>query len=586
MLSNRQIPAICFLAGLISSAHSFAMQSSLDIGISSSSQSESLGLSSHYQMISDRGLGFDVGYDYLNEINYDALDTTLSHSMSQLEAGVLWQFGDLGPRAQIKGSAVFSLTDVEDSGDEVISRFQPGYQVVAGLSAPVYQNFRAFFEAGYQGWVDAEIPSHMRWRYGLRMTFGPSAAENQIAVEQAEQAAAEEQQMLEYPPMTINPAVPEYIPSHLSESLPPIVANSEVCKCSPAGPYTLQLGEFSDMKQAIRGLDYRGLRQFFNSRAYQRTPIPVFLAQPQEAGSVSLYLGEIESLDDLAYWQHELKKNGINARLRKVVDADGQRTANSVVDVDEKELNRQPMYSEEDIRRMNSLPEGSMEELKPEPSASTEQLIAEKEAYDAEMEAKMVAANQLEAMEADSDTSLLQVGPVSQSSLEALLATDEFKRILARDSYIRTPERLNLIWDEGKKEAWLSFSGFASKQHIDEWSAWLESMSLGSDQVEKAFVPMGDVYRFRLAEPLHEYSVEIDRNESIAVMMERLRSPEVLWFHAFQQINEQPVETSLNWSDSDNRYHLIIINVKSQAEQQQIWGDLTAVGLLPSLAEP
>jgi hypothetical protein len=36
---------------------------------------------------------------------------------------------------------------------------------------------------------------------------------------------------------------------------------------------------------------------------------------------------------------------------------------------------------------------------------------------------------------------------------------------------------------------------------------------------------------------------------------------------------------------ADRRYHLIVTNVQTSQQRQSIWSDLTAVGLLPSLAE-
>ena len=57
------------------------------------------------------------------------------------------------------------------------------------------------------------------------------------------------------------------------------------------------LGEFDNMSQAIRGLEFRGLRQFFNSRSYKGSPMPVFLAQSEETGPVGLYMGELSSPD-------------------------------------------------------------------------------------------------------------------------------------------------------------------------------------------------------------------------------------------------------------------------------------------------
>lgn len=178
------------------------------------------------------------------------------------------------------------------------------------------------------------------------------------------------------------------------------------------------------------------------------------------------------------------------------------------------------------------------------------------------------------------------MGPMSQSSLEQLLSTEEFRSVLSVGSHRKVPEQMSLAWDEGKQEGWLSFTGFVDEQHADEWQTWLESSGYVAQQVEKAFVPMGDVYQFHLGQPLQEFSLEIDRSESPSAMFNRMRSAEVLWFHAFQRINDQPVLTSLNWSDADKRYHLIVINVSSEQEQAEIWGDLTAVGLLPSLAEP
>lgn len=272
------------LAGfLLLPIHLHAMQGAWDIGLSSSSQAQGFaGGATHFQLVSSDGLGFDIGYDYLDTIEYDIAGTTLNHSMSQLETAVLWQLGDPGLRLQLKAGTVFSLTDVENAGSEVISRFQPGYQASFGISAPIYQNIRVFGELGHQGWLDSEVPSHMKWRYGVRMLFGKSAAEQKRVEQLAAEAEAEERerQLRENPPMTINASVPEYIPGTVSESLPPIVAYSELCKCFPRGPYTLQLGEFSNMKQAVRSLEFRGLRQFFNSFTYQRKPQPVFLSQP------------------------------------------------------------------------------------------------------------------------------------------------------------------------------------------------------------------------------------------------------------------------------------------------------------------
>jgi len=262
---------------------------------------------------------------------------------------------------------------------------------------------------------------------------------------------------------------------------------------------------------------------------------------------------------------------------------EGDRQENSSLALVDVAVEEKPIYSEDEIRRMNSLPEEAETAVE---MVSTEQLVAEKAAYEQSLQQTQAEQNQLNDSEDIGVDKVFQIGPVSQSALETLLSTSEFKMVLSRSGYQNVPEQLNMVWDEGRQEAWLTFSGFASEQRADEWQAWLESVGFVAQSVEKAFVPMGDVYQFYLAEPLQEYSVEIDRHESITMMLHRMRSAEVLWFQAFQKINAQPVLTSLNWSNTDNRYHLIVVNVESEAEQSAIWSDLTAVGLLPALAEP
>jgi hypothetical protein len=343
------------------------------------------------------------------------------------------------------------------------------------------------------------------------------------------------------------------------------------------------LGEFNNRVQAIRGLEYRGLRQFFNSRTYLKAPLPVFLAQAETDGPVGIYLGELETIQELQFWRQELRRSGLQARFRKVVGGSGNRVANPIVAVDEKTLAVTPKYTAEEIRRMNSLPEDWDEESVSQ-EMQIKELTAEKESHDQEQAEHIANMNKID-QEVVTINSVVQLGPLPMINVVDLFSSSAMKSVLSRDSNMEIPDSMNMVWDETNKEAWLKFSGFSSDQHVDEWLAWFGAEDLSANEVSKPYVPLGDVYSFELGQGLEEFSVEIERQQNMSAMLQRMRSPEVLWFQAYQRINEEPVSTTLNWSNTDKRFHLIVTNVTSAEEQQKIWSNLTAVGLLPSLAE-
>ncbi|MFT7418678.1 MAG: hypothetical protein ACI9PX_000671, partial [Reinekea sp.] len=179
----------------------------------------------------------------------------------------------------------------------------------------------------------------------------------------------------------------------------------------------------------------------------------------------------------------------------------------------------------------------------------------------------------------------LQIGPIEMRQFQALLSVTAMREVLARSTKSRIPLDMALVWDEGKQEAWLNFERFEDEQHVDEWQAWLDSEGLTSRRLAKPYSPLGDVYEFQLGQAQQEFSIEITRHDAFDKMLHSMRSPEILWFQAYQRINDRPIHTSLNWSMADSRYHLIVTNVQTRDEQQVIWSSLTAVGLLPSLAE-
>ncbi|MBU2862229.1 hypothetical protein KO489_00075 [Reinekea forsetii] len=585
-----------FLGGILC-VSAGATEFGLDGSFSSSPLVNAWGAGSHVQIISDQGLGVDFGARYFSDISYEteSFGELNQDNFLQYEVAGLKQWGDKGFRVQMLAGALFSGVDVATPGGAVIDQFEMGYRLDAGMSVPVFTHFRAFAEGGYQGWPSSEMPGSLRWRYGLRLNFGgnnivPLEAVEQQQVFEAEQKEAQE---LTNPSTTIDTRVPQYVPGNMSESLPPIIEFAELCKCYPAGPYTLQLGEFKHIEQAVRAMEYRGLRQFFNSRAYQKNPLPVFLAQIDEYGSVALFLGEINELPELRYWRHELKKNGISARLRKVIGDGGERVENPTIALDPALLEPEVTYTAEEIARMNSLPatgEG-IENINVEQLNSAEPVVVDVQALNSlpntsiEMSAPII--EQQSSMETKPETieGYVQVGPLTKSALTALLNETFFKRIMASDETMELPTMKSMVWDETRQEAWLNFSGFHHQAQLDNWRAMFTSENFSAKSLTVLTRLNGDIYQFVLGAPINKFSVEVDRAESNLQILSRLRSPEVLWFEAFQRINQNPVTLSLNYSMADARYRIVVANLKNKAQQTEVWTHLTAVGLMPSLAE-
>lgn len=559
-----------------------AAEIGLDGSFASSPIVNAWGVGSHVQFVADQGLGLDLGVRYFNDLSYtsDSYGVLNQDSFIQYEIAGLKQWGDKGVRVQVLAGGLVSGTDVSTATGSVIDQYDLGYRLDAGISVPIFTRFRAFAEGGYQAWFATEMPGNMRWRYGVRLNFGGNQVLplEKVEQQQAQAIADKEAQELTSPSMVIDTRVPQYVPNNMSESLPPIVELAELCKCFPAGPYTLQLGEFKNMNQAIRGLEYRGLRQFFNSRAYQKNPLPVFLAEVDDYGAVAIFLGEVVDLKELQYWRHELKKNGLNARLRKVIGSNGERVDNPMMAIDPEVLEPDVTYTAEEIRRMNSLPSDA------DPVVidveALNQVASTPAGSDVDIEQGNTVVEQKAVVEG-----YVQVGPLPMSQLLALIETASFKRILGHDSTLNLPMSMKMVWDETRQEAWLNFSGFESTYSQDNWLTMFVAQGYSAKAIEEVNRLLGDIYRFTLGASISEYSVEIDRAESNVQILERLRSPEVLWFEAYQRINERPVTLSLNWSEADSRYRIVVANVRSKQEQTQIWTSLTAVGLMPSLAE-
>ncbi len=556
---RRASQAVLYAAlGMAGSAH--AVEYGLDFGAAGSNISNGWGVAAHGQALFSPQWGLDLGYRYLSELEYEFENETQQHQFGQIETGLIWQRGNRGARFQAIGGVIFAGYGIEDdSGELTLNRFTPGYRLDADVSVPVFTRFRVFANAGYQGYYSDGLPNQWRWRYGVRMTFGgdvtPLERDEQARLA-AEQAALEADRM--NPSPSIDPDVPQYMPGHLSQSLPPIVELSEVCKCFPAGPYTLQLGEFRSMEQAVRALEYRGLRQFFNTVAYEREPLPVFLAQAEIQGPVLFFIGEFPNLERIDFWQRQLRRSGVEGRLRKVIGSSG-RVANRIASVPNWENVVGPQYSPEEVRRMNSLPGAS-------PS----------------MDAK--AMNKAET-DAQSHVDSLVIGPVSQRQIRTWLEEPAYRDVLLANGNLTMPGRQRLVWEANQQRGWLYLDQFEHRRQLDEWKAWLERRGHHPEVKSRITLPVGDTYVYLLGEEITGYSVEIDHQANAAAVIARMTSPELLWFQAYQAINDQPPTLSVNWSETDRRYHLLASGFSSRTMAEEAWRQLSNVGLKPRLTE-
>lgn len=538
-----------------------AVELGWDIGPAGSNLATGWGLATHVQTLFTPEWGLDLGYRYQSELEYDLDGANHEHRFSQFETGLIWQQGNRGARFQAIGGAIFAGYGIENNaGEMTLERFTPGYRFDADVSVPVFTRFRVFANAGYQGFYSDGMPNQWRWRYGIRMTFGSEVTpleRDERARLAAEQAALEAERA--NPTPRIDPEVPQYMPRHLSQSLPPIVQLSELCKCFPAGPYTLQLGEFRSMEQAVRAMEYRGLRQFFNTVAYEREPLPVFLAQAEPEGAVLLFIGEFENLDRVDFWKRQLRRSGVEGRLRKVIGSDG-RVANRIAAVPELERTVTPQYSAEEVRRMNSLP-------------------GDAPTVDAQ------ALNRPEPAEQSRYTDSLVVGPVNEPQVRAWLEQPDYRDTLLMTTETAMPGRQRLVWDATRQHGWLYLDGFADRRQLDQWQAWLERRELVPEHRTRASLPVGDTYIYHLGTRQEGPTLLLDTQPNARAAMARMTSPEVLWFQAYQAINDQPPTLSVNWSANDERYHLIATGFSRRAQAMEAARQLSNVGLLPKLVE-
>ncbi|WP_115667143.1 SPOR domain-containing protein [Saccharospirillum mangrovi] len=553
---------------------------SLDLSAANSDHTTGWGAAGHLQWMFNSHVGLDLGYRYLSSLEYEFQNDTLENEFSQIETGLIFQQGNLGPRFQLISGAIVSAVGVENNlGDSVIDQFTPGYRVDADISVPLFSHVRVFGNGGYQGFFDGDIPDQWRWRYGLRLSFGgePTPLESQqLAQQERDRAAAQE--ALDNPPVQIDPDVPQYIPRHSSQSLPPIIELSQLCKCYPQGPYTLQLGEFSSMGQAVRALEYRGLRQFFNTVAYERDPQAVFLGQTSEGGSVGFYLGEYQTLEETDNWRRQLRRNGIQARVKRVVAGGGEQAmAADNFATETIERSDQPTYTPEEVARMNSLPGQRPMPVIPNVAAMNEIPADAKPAPDRQ------AMNSVEEKPVPMMTDTLVVGPVNAQRVEQWLSDPAFRTPVLDPDNTTLPGRHRLVWNAAQNQGWLYLDGFTGNTQLDRWRAWLQSRDLDAHHRDNDRLPVGDIYVYTLGKTPDAYSLSLDNETDAGAVLARLVSPEVLWFQAYQSINDRPLELVVNWSDKDQNYQLLATGFDDEADARRAWQSLSSVGVMPSL---
>lgn len=552
-----------------------AMEFSLDLGLASGENAVGWGVASHVQFMQSTRWGLDLGYRYHSDLEYPTENGTLNHNFSQYEMGLIWQQGHIGARFQGVAGIILAGGDVVgNAGEAVLNAGALGYHLDADISAPVLDGLRVFASAGYQDYYSGDMPAQWRWRYGLRYVFGErmSAAERDARA-RAEAAQAQPQTdgddvATAQPERRVQP-----IPTYLSQSLPPIIERSELCKCFPAGPYTLQLGQFPNMERAVRAMEYRGLRQFFTTVAYDRDPQPVFLAQADPDGPVGLFLGEYDQLADSEIWRRRLRLSGIEGRIRQVVGSDG-RIENRTVDASAQA--RVPQYTAEEIRRMNS--------VQPEAGDSAER---DRQAMN-RASANSVATESTATTSTDPSryvSGTLVLGPVSATTLTNWMSEPPMRDALLTDTNRRLPGRHRLIWDAARNQAWVYLDQFASARQIDEWHAWLERNGQQASLQQRPRLPVGDIYVYHLGNELNGYSLELYQQADAGDMLQRLVSPEVLWFQAYQSINDEPPTLVVQWQASDQRYHLIATGFARDNDARRAWQNLSSVGLMPVLQE-
>lgn len=561
------------LTGLLTIALAIqAQEIGLDLSIATSRLSAGGGFAVHGQLLYDNNLGYDIGYEYQDRLSYNVNGNDLSHAFSQFEMGVFLQAGRESARFQLHAGVILSGNGVETAdGDTIIPSFTPGYRVDTDLSMPVVNQLRAFTSLGYQGYYRGDMPDYWNWRYGLRVTFGGNRTSE---LERVRLARMQAEQRAENEAMAANEAaIPATLPRQLSQSLPPIVTHSEVCKCFPAGPYTLQLGEFRTLEQAIRALEYRGLRQLFNSVPYERSPQVVFMAQPQDEGPVAFFLGEFDSLGATETWRRELRRHGLEGRVRRVVSSVG-RIENRVRSVEDS-LAPDAGYTEEQIARMNSLnqaQQSATDTVNPATASESMPLTANLVSPSLELETDPPAAATGRA---------LLVGPLSESATQLMLGDPEFRRQWVTPDSSSSSTRVRLIWNAGSEQGWYMLDQFSSGASLDQARTWLDSRGLSATEQSQARAPSGDIYQYRLGYPPGSPWFSLSTEAQVASIWDQLLSPEMLWFQAFQAINDRPAEVILNATTEANRYQLIATGFGRRSEAEAAWRHLVSVGLQP-----
>jgi hypothetical protein len=179
----------------------------------------------------------------------------------------------------------------------------------------------------------------------------------------------------------------------------------------------------------------------------------------------------------------------------------------------------------------------------------------------------------------------LILGPVSAGTLVSWMTDPSLRDAFLTDANRSMPGRHRLIWDAARSQAWVYLDRFSSVRQLDEWQAWLEQRELAVSVQQSVRLPVGDVYVYHLGDALVDYSIELDRQAEASVLLQRMVSPEVLWFQAYQSINDEPPTLVVQWHSADQRFHLVASGFARTNDARRAWQNLSSVGLMPSLPQ-
>jgi hypothetical protein len=141
--------------------------------------------------------------------------------------------------------------------------------------------------------------------------------------------------------------------------------------------------------------------------------------------------------------------------------------------------------------------------------------------------------------------------------------------------------RVRLVWNAGAEQGWYLVDRFDSEQSFGQARAWLNRRGLSFSERSQSPELEGDIYQYRLGHEPSSPAFVIASEAQTARAWQWLLSPELLWFQAFQAINDRPAQVLLNLADTGAEYQIVATGFGQYREAQAAWRHLVSVGLQP-----